>query len=124
MNKLKIVQADLNSEPVQTSLNGVWRDRLNGCPHLHCRADDVDRCDANEMRPCVYETDSGPCETWEEILEEWTRELEVCTECGQERPDDERVKNGMKCSFCAEKQRVNQGLFEGSIVSGIGSQGG
>jgi len=26
---------------------------------------------------------------------------DVCPECGQHRPDDERVRNGMKCSFCA-----------------------
>lgn len=25
----------------------------------------------------------------------------VCPECGKYRPDDEGVKNGMKCAFCA-----------------------
>jgi len=28
----------------------------------------------------------------------------VCPECGEERPDDDRVKNGMKCCFCAYPQ--------------------
>ena len=28
-------------------------------------------------------------------------EVPVCPECGEERPDDERAKGGMKCSFCA-----------------------
>lgn len=25
----------------------------------------------------------------------------ICPECGEYRPDDERVKNGMKCRYCA-----------------------
>ena len=25
----------------------------------------------------------------------------ICPECGEYRPDDERVKNGMKCGQCA-----------------------
>jgi len=25
---------------------------------------------------------------------------EICPECEEHRPDDERVKTGMKCSFC------------------------
>jgi len=25
----------------------------------------------------------------------------ICLECGELRPDDERVKAGMKCSYCA-----------------------
>lgn len=25
----------------------------------------------------------------------------ICSECGQERPDDERVQGGMKCAYCA-----------------------
>jgi hypothetical protein len=25
----------------------------------------------------------------------------VCGECGQHKPDDDRVKNGMKCGTCA-----------------------
>jgi len=25
----------------------------------------------------------------------------TCPECGQPRPNDERVKNGMKCGICA-----------------------
>jgi len=61
-------------EAVQTHLNGVWRDKKDGCPHIHLG--DIDCCDANEMRPCVYETGDGrPCEIFKEILEEWRREL-------------------------------------------------
>lgn len=28
-------------------------------------------------------------------------EKEVCPECEEHRPEDERVKAGMKCGFCA-----------------------
>ena len=55
---------------VQASLNGVWRELYGGCPHLH-RARDVDRCDINELRPCVYETGDGPCEILQTIIDEW-----------------------------------------------------
>jgi len=35
------------------------------------------------------------------ILENDTFDPYICPECGQYRPDDERVKHGMKCRFCA-----------------------
>jgi len=54
---------------VQASLNGVWRKKLDGCPHLHKR-EDIGRCDARKMCPCVYET-GDTCELFQEILEEW-----------------------------------------------------
>lgn len=88
-------------DAVQASLNGMWRETLGGCPHKHGVMDSIDVCDANEMRPCVYETGDGPCELFQQILEEWRIELEICPECGQERPGDERVKGGMKCGVCA-----------------------
>jgi len=98
--RVKVGEAFLQHEAVQASLNGLWRSATDGCPHLHKR-EDIDRCDAREMRPCVYQTSDGPCEIFEEILEEWRRELEICPECGEVRPGDERVKAGMKCSVCA-----------------------
>jgi len=58
-------------ETVQASLNGVWRSNTNGCPHIH--KGEIDRCDANEMRICVYET-GDKCELFQEILEEWRKE--------------------------------------------------
>lgn len=33
-----------------------------GCPHRHGRRSGVDRCDMNEMRPCIYENGNGPCD--------------------------------------------------------------
>lgn len=63
-------------DAVQASLNGMWRELLDGCPHRHGVKDSVDVCDANEMRPCVYETGDGPCELFQEILKEWAEELE------------------------------------------------
>ena len=30
-----------------------------------------------------------------------TKESDICGECGEHRPDDDRVKAGMKCRFCA-----------------------
>ena len=101
---------------VQASLNGVWRSKTDGCPHLH-RREDIDRCDANEMRPCVYET-GDECELFQEILEEWRLEQEICPECGQERPGDERVKAGMKCSLCAGdpyQEYLEAGVMPGNL---------
>jgi len=84
----------------QTAL--VWRKKLDGCPHYHPDMDGPGRCDTNEMRACIYDiAKDGRCELFEEILEEWRIELEICPECGQQRPDDERVKAGMKCVECA-----------------------
>lgn len=101
----------MEAEAVQAHLNGVWTRPL-GCPHFH--PGDIDKCDANEMRPCVYETDSHPfCDIFHQILEEWRVEYEICPECGQVRPGDERVKAGMKCGFCA--------LGYGGIAGGIGA---
>ena len=64
-------------DAVQAHLNGIWTKSLDGCPHLHKRMDDLNRCDANEMRPCIYETEDGPCELFQEILEEWAKELSI-----------------------------------------------
>ena len=89
------------TEAVQASLRGVWLEAVRGCPHLHRRRDDIDRCDAREMTICVYENGKAPCEILQEIIEEWRIELEICPECCQVRPDDDRVKAGMKCGFCA-----------------------
>lgn len=55
-------------------LNGVWTKTLDGCPHIHKYPEGVNRCDANKMTPCVYETGDGPCELFQEILEEWRKE--------------------------------------------------
>ena len=66
----------MQQQAVQASLNGVWRSTVDGCPHLH-RREDIDRCDDNEMRPCVYETGDGPCKVFQKILEEWRIELEI-----------------------------------------------
>ena len=57
---------------IQTNLPGIWRRRADGCPHLH--GGDIDRCDANEMRSCLYETNET-CETFQEILREWEKEV-------------------------------------------------
>ena len=88
---------------VQASLNGMWRGVLESCPHRRGVRDSVDACDANKMRPCIYETDKNPipCELFQQIIEEWRIELEICPECGQVRAGDERVRAGMKCGFCA-----------------------
>ena len=31
-------------------------------------------------------------------------EDECCLECGEHRPDDERVKSGMKCGYCTNRK--------------------
>ena len=55
----------------------LWREKLNGCPHYHAYPEGVGVCDANEMRPCVYETDPGAsCEILQEILKEWQEEYD------------------------------------------------
>ncbi len=48
-----------------------------GCPHRYGVRDTVDRCDAMEGTPCIYETyeaDQG-CETFREILREIEEEV-------------------------------------------------
>ena len=63
-------------DAVQASLRGMYRGIVGGCPHKHGVRDSVDTCDANEMRPCIYETGDGPCELFQEIIEEWRKELD------------------------------------------------
>jgi hypothetical protein len=36
-----------------------------------------------------------------ELADVVREQLEICPECGQHRPGDERVKAGMKCGLCA-----------------------
>ena len=50
----------------------------------------------------VYATPDGMylCEN---CFEDWQAK-NTCPECGEERPDDDRVKAGMKCGFCAYGQ--------------------
>ena len=36
----------------------------------------------------------------------------ICGECGEERPDDDRVKAGMKCGFCAYGSEPNDAANE------------
>ena len=62
-------------DAIQACLNGMWRERLDGCPHRHEVRDSVDICDANEMRPCIYETGDGPCELFQKIIKEWREVL-------------------------------------------------
>jgi len=89
-------------EAVQAHLNGVWNSTHHGCPHIHGMPDGPYLCDTNKMRPCIYEIHHiNGCELFQEILEEWRIELEICPECGVVRPGDERVKAGMKCGFCS-----------------------
>lgn len=109
----------MDIEAIQASLNGVWRDAVGGCPHYHGQRDSVGVCDANEMRPCVYETGDGPCETFLEILEEWRIEAEICPECCQPRPGDERVKAGMKCGFCAYTNPYEEALSAGVMPGNL-----
>lgn len=41
-------------------------------------------------------------ETQREVdIEFYAGKVSICPECGQYRPDDDRVKNGMKCGQCA-----------------------
>ena len=56
----------------------------------------LDTCEESEGY-CVYETDDGPCELLPEVM----KDMNICGECGQERPGDERVQAGMKCGICA-----------------------
>ena len=39
-----------------------------------------------------------PYYSWED---EYIERNNICPECGEERPDDDRVKQGMKCNHCA-----------------------
>lgn len=89
---------DVEEEFRQAALKGVWRNK-DGCPH-RCNGT-VDLCEEMEMSPCLYETGSGPCETFQEVLEEWRIDYEICSECFQTRPGDERIAAGMKCGVCA-----------------------
>jgi hypothetical protein len=63
----------IKENPVQTTMRGVWRAPLMGCPHMHGVQDSVDVCDMLEMTPCVYETyqSSEGCEIFREVLKEW-----------------------------------------------------
>ena len=42
------------------------------------------------------------------ILENDTFDPYVCPECGQYKPDDERVQSGMKCGQCAGYGRLKE----------------
>lgn len=87
---------------VQTNLNGVWRTKYGGCPHLH--RGDIDLCDANEMRSCIYETGNGPCEIFESILAEWRLELGIC-HCGtklESNSGQEGIPAHLFCPKCMD----------------------
>ena len=58
---------------IQTNLPGIWRRRTDGCPHLH--RGEIDHCDFNKMRPCLYEI-GETCEVFMEIIKEWEKEIE------------------------------------------------
>jgi len=60
---------------VQSSLKGVWRKTIDGCPHLHNFEEGPARCDLQDMTVCVYEL-GGRCDIFREILEEWKERLE------------------------------------------------
>ena len=105
-------------DTVQASLNGMWRSTLGGCPHRHGVRDSVDVCDANEMRPCIYEVREGSCELFQQILEEWMRELEICGECGQVRPDDEAIRGKHMTYICARcKKELELKTYGGYAVT-------
>ena len=54
-------------------------------------------CQGNDLRKvALLALDTGLNET-----DEIPRDFRFCPECGELRPDDDRVKNGMKCSQCA-----------------------
>jgi len=72
----QVEEALLRKHDVQASLRGMYREALDGCPHRHGVRNSVDACDANEMRPCIYETSDGPCELFQEIIAGWREELE------------------------------------------------
>lgn len=60
---------------VQSRFRGIWTEYL-GCPHYHGIQDSVAVCDANEMRPCIYEIyHADGCEVFREILKEWKEEI-------------------------------------------------
>lgn len=115
----------------QLALIKVWRSSVDGCPHYHGEPEGVAKCDANEMRSCIYETESEAttdlrsefstperatknfltsvvprCEVFAEIVEEWRIEAEICPECCEVRPGDERVKANMKCGWCSDRRDV------------------
>lgn len=60
----------------QSSLKGVWRKRIDGCPHRHGFPEGPDRCDQQDMTVCVYELgNSHRCDTFIEIIEGWKEEM-------------------------------------------------
>jgi len=90
---------------IQTSLRGVWRNSVDGCPHLLPRLDSPDECEVigngGGRGLCEYTYPNGHCEIFAEIVAEWNQEIIICPECGKKRPDDDRVKAGMACGICA-----------------------
>ena len=46
---------------------------------------------------CGCDIDYDPLQGGKQFCTECT----ICPECGEERPDDTRVKEDMKCSYCA-----------------------
>lgn len=77
-----VLMDDRATESIQPRLRGLWQDIVSGCPHRHGFMDSVDLCDANEMSPCVYELGDGPCELFQEILDEWKEEENDKTDVG------------------------------------------
>lgn len=67
---LQVHQARLRGVRV----NPFWQE---GCPHAYGMPDSVNRCDANEGRPCVYETHekSRGCEIFRQVLREASEEM-------------------------------------------------
>jgi len=69
------------------------------------RVDEVVKAIKRVLKKMGWEVDERMTIRREGLLEEIALECLprnlICPECGQFRPDDERVKAGMKCSYCA-----------------------
>lgn len=68
----EVEEAKIARQDTQLRLRGMWKDPVDGCPHLVKCQEGPYRCDMQDMTVCSYELDK-PCEVFQQILdEEWS----------------------------------------------------
>jgi hypothetical protein len=66
----------LREDRRQLSLQGVWRNRVDGCPHyIPPTNGEKPLCERSQQSCLLFVGE--PCEVFGEVIEEWIQELEA-----------------------------------------------